>query len=46
MTRFVACQLAQDHWFSSEAAQKDLNYQPILTMGQALEKTLPWFKSL
>jgi len=46
MTRFVACQLAQDHWFSSDAAQKDLNYQPILTMDQALEKTLPWFKSL
>jgi nucleoside-diphosphate-sugar epimerase len=46
MTRFVACQLAQDHWFSSEAAQKDLGYQPILSMDQALEKTLPWLRSL
>jgi len=46
MTRFVACQLAQDHWFSSEAAQKDLGYEPILSMDQALEKTLPWLKSL
>jgi len=46
MTRFVACQLAQDHWFSSDAARKDLNYRPVLSMEQAMEKTLPWLKSL
>ena len=28
MTRFVASQLAHDHWFSTAAAQKDLGYQP------------------
>ena len=46
MTRFVACQLAQDHWFSSRAARNDLNYRPILSMDQAMEKTLPWLQSL
>jgi 2-alkyl-3-oxoalkanoate reductase len=46
MTRFVACQLAQDHWFSSQAAQKDLGYEPISNMEQCLEKSLPWLRKL
>lgn len=28
MTRFVATELAKDHWFSIEAARRDLAYQP------------------
>ncbi len=28
MTRFVATELAKDHWFSIEAARRDLGYQP------------------
>ncbi len=46
MTRFVACQLANDHWFSCRAAEKDLGYKPVLSMKQALEKTLPWLRAL
>ncbi len=46
MTRFVACQLAHDHWFSSDAAKRDLGYEPILSMKEALDKTMPWLKSL
>ena len=46
MTRFIACQLAQDHWFSSQAARNDLNYRPIISMSQAMEKTLPWLRQL
>ncbi len=46
MTRFVACQLARDHWFSYLAAKKDLGYQPLVNMEDAMEKTLPWLKTL
>ncbi|NBD38436.1 MAG: 3-beta hydroxysteroid dehydrogenase, partial [Verrucomicrobia bacterium] len=28
MTRFVATELAKDHWFSIEAARRELGYQP------------------
>lgn len=46
MTRFVASQLAHDHWFSSAAAEGDLHYKPLLTMSAAMEKTLPWLQTL
>jgi nucleoside-diphosphate-sugar epimerase len=46
MTRFVACQLAHDHWFSEVAAKRDLGYQPLLSMEEALRKTLPWLRNL
>ena len=46
MTRFVASQLAHDHWFSSQAAKSDLGYEPIASMEQCLEKTLPWLRRL
>ena len=45
MTRFVATQLAHDHWFSSLAAEKDLGYQPLISMEEAMQKTLPWLKN-
>lgn len=32
MTRFVAAELAKDHWFSIEAAKRDLGYAPKVTM--------------
>ena len=46
MSRFVACQLSHDHWFSSHKAQRDFGYNPVLSMKVALEKTLPWLKSI
>ena len=46
MTRFVACQLAHDHWFSEVAAKRDLGYQPLLSMEEALRKTHPWLRNL
>jgi nucleoside-diphosphate-sugar epimerase len=46
MTRFVASQLAHDHWFSSSSAKKDLHYEPVINMKDAMEDTLPWLKSL
>ena len=46
MSRFVACQLAHDHWFSTEAAKRDFGYEPIVSMQEALDKTMPWLKTL
>lgn len=32
MTRFIAAELAKDHWFSLAAARRDLGYSPRVTM--------------
>ena len=32
MTRFVAAELAKDHWFDLTAARRDLGYAPRVTM--------------
>lgn len=40
ITRFVAAELAKDHWFSLAAAQRDLGYRPIVSMRQGLESLL------
>jgi nucleoside-diphosphate-sugar epimerase len=32
MTRFVAAELAKDHWFNLGAARRDLGYEPKITM--------------
>ena len=34
MTRFVAAELAKDHWFSIEAARRDLGYMPRVSMAE------------
>lgn len=34
MTRFVAAELAKDHWFDLTAARRDLGYTPRITMEQ------------
>ncbi len=46
MTRFVALQLAKDHWFSTEAARKDLGYEPIVSMQEGLGETISYLKKL
>jgi nucleoside-diphosphate-sugar epimerase len=32
MTRFIAAELAKDHWFNLSAARRDLGYSPRITM--------------
>ncbi len=44
MTRFVAVQLAKDHWFSIDAARRDLGYEPIVSMEDGLRGTVDWLK--
>lgn len=34
MTRFIAAELAKDHWFSIEAARRDLGYRPRIDMAE------------
>lgn len=36
MTRFVAAELAKDHWFDISAARRDLGYRPRVDPGRAL----------
>jgi nucleoside-diphosphate-sugar epimerase len=45
MTRFVAVQLAKDHWFSIDAARRDLGYEPIVSMKDGLSDTVDWLKA-
>ncbi len=40
ITRFVAVELAKDHFFSLEAATRDLRYRPEITMKTALLHTI------
>lgn len=34
MTRFIAAELAKDHWFDLSAAKRDLGYQPTVSMAK------------
>lgn len=40
MTRFVAVELGKDHFFTIEAAKRDLGYTPSVTMDQAVKATV------
>lgn len=40
MTRFVASELAKDHWFSIERARAELGYRPRVSMEEGLERYL------
>jgi len=42
LTRFVAKELATDHWFSMDAARQDLGYAPIVTISEGLERLRKW----
>jgi nucleoside-diphosphate-sugar epimerase len=44
MTRFIAAELAKDHWFDLSAARRDLGYVPQLTMAQATDNLVCWIK--
>ena len=40
MTRFVASELAKDHWFDISAAKRDLNYHPRVSMAEGMKRLL------
>jgi nucleoside-diphosphate-sugar epimerase len=44
MTRFVAAELAKDHWFDITAARRDLGYEPRMYMAQGMAELVTWLK--
>ncbi|MDR2512673.1 MAG: NAD-dependent epimerase/dehydratase family protein [Puniceicoccales bacterium] len=42
MTRFVATELAKDHWFDTSAARQDLGYTPQVDNAAALNALVAW----
>lgn len=40
ITRFVAVELAKDHYFDLSAARRDLNFEPAYAMQEALSETI------
>jgi nucleoside-diphosphate-sugar epimerase len=36
MTRFIAAELAKDHWFDISAARRDLGYAPRVGMAEGM----------
>ncbi|MFU8847971.1 MAG: NAD-dependent epimerase/dehydratase family protein [Opitutales bacterium] len=45
ITRFVAVELAKDHYFDLSAAERDLGFQPAYTMHDALRETIADLKN-
>ncbi len=43
MTRFVADELARDHWFDISAARRDLGYEPRVSIEEGLARLADWF---
>jgi nucleoside-diphosphate-sugar epimerase len=44
MTRFVAAELAKDHWFNITAARRDLGYEPRVYMTEGMAELVKWLK--
>lgn len=42
MTRFVAKELSTAHWFTIDAARRDLGYQPQVLIDEGLERLRQW----
>ncbi|MCF8051612.1 MAG: NAD-dependent epimerase/dehydratase family protein [Desulfobacterales bacterium] len=45
MTRFVARELATDHWFDISAAKRDLGYRPEVSTEEGLRRLAEWLQA-
>jgi len=45
MTRFLASQLANSHYFTIEKAKKDLSYSPLVSHEEGLERLIDYYRS-
>jgi nucleoside-diphosphate-sugar epimerase len=39
MTRFLACQLAMDHFYDPDSAWRDFGYRPAVELEEGLRRT-------
>ncbi len=46
MTRFIAAELAKDHWFDLTAARRDLGYTPSISMTQGTAELIAHIKNV
>lgn len=44
MTRFIAAELAKDHWFDITAARRDLGYVPKVSMAAGTAELVAWYR--
>jgi len=44
LTRFVATELAKDHWFDLSAARRDLGYSPRVSMAAGTAELVAWYQ--
>jgi len=44
MTRFIATELAKDHWFDLSAARRDLGYTPRISMAAGTAELVAWYQ--
>ena len=44
MTRFIAAELANDHWFDLSAARRDLGYAPRISMAAGTAELVAWYQ--
>lgn len=44
MTRFVARQLATDHWFDISAAKRDFGYKPTISTAEGMQRLGQWLR--
>ena len=42
MTRFLASQLAQSHYFNASGARRDLGYEPVVSTDEGVRRLLGW----
>jgi len=45
MTRFVAKEMATDHWFDISAARKDLGYHPLMTVAEGVTELVAHYRA-
>jgi 2-alkyl-3-oxoalkanoate reductase len=45
MTRFVAKELATDHWFRIDAARRDLSYEPRVSMAEGTAQLIAHYRA-
>lgn len=46
MTRFLAAQLAESHWYSTAAAQRDFGFRPLVSVEEGMRRMEPDLKRL